>query len=224
MSSNIIVTGFEPFGGDSLNPSWEAVKRLPDEISLPGEIGGCRVRKILLPVVFKRAADLLIEEIEKVEVMEKEELKAVVCVGLAGGRSAITPEMIAVNMDHARICDNDGQQPMYQKIAEDGPAGLFTRLPVQKIVGEIRAEGVKAEVSFHAGTFVCNDLMYRLLYYLEENHLDIPAGFIHVPYMREMSGHESDATAMPLNEIVQGLTIAGGAVTSSAAHAVTKYH
>lgn len=205
MSSNIIFTGFEPFGSDFLNPSWEAVKRLPDEISLPGEIGGCRVRKILLPVVFKRAADTLIEVIEKVEEREKEIPAAVICVGLAGGRSAITPEIIAVNMDHARISDNDGQQPQYEKIAEDGPAGLFTRLPVQKIVDAISAEGIAASPSFHAGTFVCNDLMYRLLYYLEEKHLDIPAGFIHVPYMREMPGHENDATAMLLGEIVRGL-------------------
>ena len=130
-----------------------------------------------LPVVFTKAADLLMETIRDLAP------SAVVCTGLAGNRMDITPELVAVNFRNARIPDNEGNRPEWEKIVPGGPDGIFTRLPVREMVQRMQEEGIRASLSQTAGAYVCNEVMYRLLY-----EYDGPAGFIHVPPGREQGG------------------------------------
>ena len=157
----IVVTGFEPFGGESVNVSWEAVKGLHG------------VEKVLLPVSFRRAVSMIREIISY-------HPDAVLCVGEAGGRSRISVERVAVNLMDARIPDLDGYQPVDIKIRQDGPAAFLSTLPTRKL-----AEGMKnAELSYTAGTYVCNTVFYALMDAVRDT---IPAGFIHVPKTMELS-------------------------------------
>ena len=171
----ILVTGFAPFDGAVINPSFEAVKGL---MSIP-ELGN-QVEILELPVVFGKAPDLLIETIRRTNP------SAVISVGLAGGRKEITPELIAVNFKNARIYDNEGNKPEYERIVPDGPAGLFSRLPLKKMIQKMEDEGFPAALSTTAGSFVCNEVMYRLLY-----DYNGTAGFIHVPASEELGGNMS---------------------------------
>lgn len=195
----ILVTGFEPFGGDEFNPSFEAVKRLPDRIK------NTELVKSELPVLFDDAADKL------ESLIEKHHPDAVLCTGLAGGRKGITPEVIAVNLRNARIPDNAGRQPVWGKIVPDGPDGIFSTLPVREMTEALTAAGIPAAVSFSAGTFVCNEVMYRLLRLQREHFPEMTAGFVHVPYAEEFSCPEG-VFSMPLAEIVRGLEICVGKV------------
>ena len=147
----VLITGFEPFADYSINPSYEAVRRLPDQIC------GATVVKRCLPVVFGKAADSLEREIEQICP------DIVICTGLAGGRSAITPESVAVNLMDARIPDNEGQQPRKQKILEDGEKELYASLPISLMLDCLREAGIPAQQSDSAGTFVCNEVFYRLM-------------------------------------------------------------
>lgn len=156
----ILITAFEPFGGKARNASAEVLRLLPEEIA------GCRVRKLVLPVVFGRAAELVLQQ----------EADAVFMLGEAGGRTAVTPEIRAANLRDARIPDNAGAQPKNEKILEDGPDHCYTRIPVRRITAQLRREGYAAEVSEDAGTFVCNETFYRVA-----AGRQIPAGFIHCP-------------------------------------------
>ena len=156
---NIIVTGFEPFGGESTNASWEAVKELEG------------VQTILLPVSFRRAAALIRE-------MTFSRQDAVICVGEAGGRDRISVERVAVNLMDARIPDNDGFQPVDIRIREDGPAAYFSSLPTRAMTEAME----NAELSYTAGTYVCNTVFYTLMDAIKDT---IPAGFIHVPRTME---------------------------------------
>lgn len=193
MNKTILITGFQPFGGESINPSYEAVKRLPDEID------GNRIIKLELPVVFGKAAEILARKIE--------ELKpdAVISVGQAGGRNAITPELIGVNVDNGRIPDNDGNQPVWEPISKSGPDGLFTRLPVHEMVKSMNDAGISASVSMTAGAYVCNDLMYRTL--LATDGSGLPCGFIHVPFIPEQTEGKTNVPSIPLDDITRGLEI-----------------
>lgn len=193
MSKTILISGFEPFGGESVNPSFEAVRRLPDEI------GGIRLVKTELPVAFARAAELLLEQIREIGP------DAVIAVGQAGGRAALTPELIAVNIQNGRIPDNDGKQPAWAPILEGGPDGIFSRLPVREMAAAVNEAGIRAELSFSAGAYVCNDLMYRVLAATEESGL--PFGFIHVPYLPEQTADRPGLPSLPLEDIVKGLEI-----------------
>ena len=167
----ILITGFEPFGGETINPSWEAVRLLPDTI------GGYALRKLRLPVSFTSA----IRELEKS--MHENPPAAIVCIGQAGGRTAVTPERIGINLMDARIPDNDGFSPVEAPIAPDGPDAYFSTLPVTAIVQAMREANVPAQASLSAGTYVCNSLLYGTLHFLSQNGLKIPAGFIHVPFL-----------------------------------------
>ncbi|MCQ2555502.1 MAG: pyroglutamyl-peptidase I [Clostridia bacterium] len=164
----VLLTGFEPFDNADINPSWEAVKKIP-------EISGFELKKVLLPVVFRKASALLISEIEKFSP------DAVICTGLAGNRDRITVERVAINIEDARIPDNDGNCPVDQLISSDGPDAYFTTLPMRKIISRMEEAGVKAAVSNSAGTYVCNDIMYSLLRYISLSGKDIKGGFIHLP-------------------------------------------
>lgn len=167
----LLITGFEPFGGEIINPSWEVVK------SLPCAIGDYELTKLLLPVVFGLAAEKVLEASEEICP------DVIVCIGQAGGRGEVTPELVGINLRHASISDNAGNKPQDEPIIEGGQAAYFSTIPVRKISEAISAEGVPSKVSYSAGAYVCNDLLYTLL-----NHYDgtsTRVGFIHIPYATE---------------------------------------
>ena len=191
----LLITGFEPFGAERYNPSIEAVKLLPEEIA------GTQIIKAQLPVVFKTGAEILLQKVSE------EAPDAVICVGLAGGRKAVTPELIAVNLKNASIPDNIGQQPVWERIEPDGEDGLFSTLPVKAIQERLEGYGFPSEISYSAGTYVCNEVMYRLLSFQKERERDMPAGFIHVPYASEFLSEDRKEFSMPLLEITRALII-----------------
>lgn len=190
----ILITGFDPFGGESVNPAYEAVKLLPDEI------GGAQVIKLEVPTVFGKAGEVL-----EAGILEHQP-DAVVCVGQAGGRSGMCVEKVAINFQDARIPDNDGAQPFDKAIKEDGETAYFATIPVKAMVAKMRENGIPAFVSYTAGTFVCNELMYSLLYLIDKKYPHIRGGFIHVPYAMGQTVDKPIGTpAMSLESIAQGL-------------------
>ena len=188
----IIVTGFDPFGGEMINPSIECVKALP-------EIEGVELIRLELPTVFKESAKRLNEVINDVKP------DAVLSVGQAGGRAGITMERIAINVDDARIPDNISQQPIDEAIQLDGEAAYFTTLPIKRIVKAIREAGISAEVSNSAGTFVCNHIMYQSLFAATKADKPFKAGFMHIPFIPEQT---TDKPSLPLEESTKALQIA----------------
>ncbi|WP_293820082.1 pyroglutamyl-peptidase I [uncultured Parolsenella sp.] len=169
----MLVTGFDPFGGESVNPAFEAVKLLPDEIA------GYEVVKLEVPTVFTKSARVLEDAIDR------EEPDVVLCVGQAGGRSAMTVERVAINLVEARIPDNDGEQPMDEPVRADGETAYFATLPVKAMAKAMNDAGVPAFVSYTAGTYVCNWLMYNALYLLARKRPEARGGFVHVPFATE---------------------------------------
>ncbi|MCL2703637.1 MAG: pyroglutamyl-peptidase I [Defluviitaleaceae bacterium] len=199
----ILITGFQPFGGETVNPSYEAVRLLPDKI------GGAEIVKEELPVVFGKSGDALEEAIER------HKPDAVLCVGQAGGRSSVTIEKVAINLDEARIADNAGQKPEDMPIRRDGPDAYFARLPVKDIVKNIRGNGIPANISYTAGTYVCNHVMYRLLYFIERKYPHMQGGFIHVPYDTAQVLEKPDGTAsMPVAMIAKALECAAAVIST----------
>ena len=185
-----LITGFEPFGGEEINPSWEAVSLLADDI------GDFSISKMLVPVVFTEAAERVIEKARELRP------DVIIAVGQAGGRAAITPEAVAINLCYAKIPDNAGNQPKDEAVIVGGESAYFSTLPVRRIAEAITEAGVKSEVSYSAGAYVCNDLLYRLL--AEYDGAGVSVGFIHVPYVTEQNKEPS----MSLDDIVKGLTVA----------------
>lgn len=163
----LLITGFDSFGENSVNPSWEAVKILPD---ICGEYVLC---KLQIPTVFGKAAGAVLARAEEFCP------DVILCVGLAVGRDAVTPERIAVNIRDARIPDNEGYQPEGEQVSPGGPAAIFATVPVKEMAAAIRAAGIPGAVSNTAGTYVCNDTLYTLLHRYAGS--DIRVGFIHVP-------------------------------------------
>ena len=188
----IIVTGFDPFGGEKINPSIECVKALP-------EVEGVELIRLELPTVFKESAKRLNEVINEVKP------DAVLSVGQAGGRPGITMERIAINVDDARIPDNSKQQPIDEIIQTEGAAAYFSTLPIKRIVKAIREAGISAEVSNSAGTFVCNHIMYQALFAAEKAEKPFKAGFMHIPFIPEQT---TDKPSLPLEESTKALLIA----------------
>ena len=170
---HLLITGFDPFGGETVNPSWEAVCRLPDRI------GAYRLIKQQLPTVYGRAAEIAIAA------AEASAPDAIVCVGQAGRRAAVTPEVIGINLREGRIADNAGILLTNTPIDPCGPAAYFSTLPVRDMVDAILAADLPAALSYSAGAFVCNDLLYSLLHRYRDT--SIPIGFIHVPYLPEQA-------------------------------------
>lgn len=185
----LLITGFDPFGGESVNPSWEAVKCLPERI---GEYELC---KLEIPTVFDLASQMVLEK--AVEIGPS----VILCIGQAGGRAAVTPERIGINVRNARIPDNAGNQPMEEPIIPGGPDGIFATVPVVKMVQAIETAGFPGAVSNTAGTFVCNDTLYRLLHHYAGTPVRV--GFIHVPYIPQQGN-----PCVPLEQITQALTAA----------------
>lgn len=185
----LLITGFDPFGGAQINPSWEAVKLLPETV---GEYELC---KLEIPTVFHLAAAKVLERAEEICP------DVILCIGQAGGRSAVTPERIGINMRSARIADNAGNQPAEEIIIADGPDGIFSTVPVMEMVQAVQAAGLPAAVSNTAGTFVCNDTLYTLLHHYAGTAVRV--GFIHVPYLPAQG-----TPNLPLEQITQALTAA----------------
>lgn len=192
----ILVTGFEPFGGEAINPSLEVLKRLPKKIK------DFEVITQQLPVVFKKSLEVLYATIER------EKPDVVLCVGQAGGRKEITVERVGINVDDARIPDNEGNQPIDEKIFEDGENAYFAKLPIKAMVEAMKNKGIPAMVSNSAGTYVCNHLMYGLLYYIHKNNLNLQGGFVHIPFITEQVKDKANVPAMELEEIAKGLQFA----------------
>ncbi|MHB1651332.1 MAG: pyroglutamyl-peptidase I [Desulfitobacteriaceae bacterium] len=195
--AKVLVTGFDPFGGELSNPSWEAVRQLDGQA-----IEGFEIVSRQLPTVFGRAMDVLREAVLA------ENPAAILCVGQAGGRPDITIERVGINVDDARIQDNKGQQPVDQEIVNGGPVAYWSTLPIKGIVKEIRALGIPASVSNTAGTFVCNHILYGLRYFLEEQQMNIPAGFIHIPYLPEQGVAQQGQPTMSKETVVRALKTA----------------
>ena len=190
MMKKLLITGFEPFGGEKINPSWDAVSLLPENIN------GYTLTKLRLPVVFEKSAKILVETAENLCP------DVIIAVGQAGGRSAITPEYIGINLRNANVPDNDGNLPKDERIVEGGQDAYFSTIPVRKIAENIKNKGIDAQVSYSAGTFVCNDVLYTLLSHF--NGTNTKVGFIHVPYSTDQGKDPS----MNMDDIVKGLTIA----------------
>ena len=193
---HLIITGFDPFGGETVNPSWEAVSRLPDII------GDYRLTKLQIPTVFGTAADTVLAA------AAEDAPDVILCVGQAGGRDAVTPERIAVNMASARIPDNRGNQPVETPILPGAPDGIFSTVPAAAMADAITAAGLPGKISNTAGTFVCNDTLYRLLHRFAGTA--VRAGFIHVPWLPEQA--KEGAPSMELQDITAALTAAIGAL------------
>ena len=188
----IIVTGFDPFGGEKINPSIECVKALP-------EVEGVELIRLELPTVFKESAKRLNEVINEVKP------DAVLSVGQAGGRPGITMERIAINVDDAKIPDNISQQPIDETIQTKGAAAYFSTLPIKRIVKAIREAGISVEVSNSAGTFVCNHIMYQALFAATKADKPFKAGFMHIPFIPEQT---TDKPSLSLEESTKALQIA----------------
>ena len=193
---DILITGFAPFGGENINPSFEAIKKLPNEI---GKY--CLIKKEI-PVVFRESLTVLKKHIETYQP------DLVICVGQAGGRFGITLERIAINIDDAPIADNAGYQPLDEVIFKDGTTAYFSTLPIKYMMENIKKAGIPATISNTAGTYVCNHLMYGLMYLIDKKYPHIRGGFIHVPFTTAQVLDKPSSPALSLNEISQALEVA----------------
>ena len=188
--NKLLITGFDPFGGEAINPSWEAVRLLPEQI------GEYKLTKLQIPTEFERAAKMVLEA------AEKETPDVILCIGQAGGRSGVTPEVIGINLREARIPDNAGFQPQNEPVDAQGPAAYFSTVPVREMVESIRAAQIPAALSFSAGAFVCNDVLYSVLRDCEGK--GVRAGFVHVPFLPEQA--KEGVPSLPLAQIVTALS------------------
>jgi pyroglutamyl-peptidase len=193
---NVLLTGFEPFAGEIVNPSWDAVSPLHDR-----RIAGHRVVARRLPVVFGASLKVLRAAIRETKP------RLVLCVGQAGGRAAISIERVAINVDDARIPDNAGACPVDAAIVADGPAAYFSTLPIKSMLAALRAADIPAEVSQTAGTYVCNHVFYGLMHALRARR-GVRAGFLHVPYSLQQASQHPGAPSLPVEVMIEALRIA----------------
>ncbi|PHM58904.1 pyroglutamyl-peptidase I [Xenorhabdus sp. KK7.4] len=193
----ILVTAFEPFGGDATNPSWEAIKRLQGS-----RVADANIEVHQLPCIFDTSLAQLYT------IIDKYQPELVISVGLAGGRPDITVERVAININDARIADNAGHQPIDTPIIAGGPAAYFSSLPIKAMVRALNISGIPATVSQTAGTFVCNHVMYGLLHYLTQKYPAARGGFIHVPYLPEQATEYTNMSSMSLEIITSALKMA----------------
>ena len=193
----LLITGFDPFGGASVNPAREAVMALPDVV------GDYTLTKLEIPTVFGLAAETVLRAAEALCP------DVILCVGQAGGRAAITPEVVAINLREASIPDNAGNQPKNMPVVENAPAAYFSTLPVRAMAEGVKAAGIPCSLSYSAGVFVCNDLLYTLLHHYDGT--DTRVGFVHIPYLPEQAWE--GVASLPLEDAVRGLTAAIQAIT-----------
>lgn len=192
----VLVTGFDPFGGESINPAWEAVKVIKDEIA------GAEVVKMQIPTVVGKSIAKIHDKLVEINP------DIVIAVGQAGGRFGVTPERIAINVTDARIPDNEGNQPIDEVIFEDGDAAYFSNLPVKAMVQAIKDAGYPSVLSNTAGTYICNHVMYGILYYIQKEFPNARGGFIHVPYATSQVVNKPNTASMSLADITASLEAA----------------
>ena len=192
----ILVTGFEPFDGETVNPALEAARRLHGM-----RLGGHAVSALELPCVFGASIARL------QQAMAELQPDIVVCIGQAGGVPCIEVERVAINVDDARIPDNAGRQPIDEPVIAGGPAAYFSGLPIKSIVAALTAAGIPAAVSQTAGTYVCNHIFYGMSHLIATSHPQVRGGFIHIPYLPEQAARHAGAASMALETIVAGLKI-----------------
>ena len=192
----ILVTGFDPFGGEPINPAIESVKRLPDNIA------GAEIIKLEIPTVRKKS----LEKIEKA--INEHNPDVILSIGQAGGRFDISIERVGINLDDFRIPDNEGNQIIDEPIFPDGENSYFVKLPVKAMVQNVQKNNIPASVSYTAGTFVCNHVLYGVLYLIEKKYKGKKSGFIHIPFLPQQVVDKRNMPSMELNTIVKGLTAA----------------
>ncbi|NDL62750.1 pyroglutamyl-peptidase I [Acerihabitans arboris] len=195
--NTVLLTGFEPFGGERVNPSWEVVKQFHERRIDDATVIACR-----LPCVYGRSVQVLNG------LIDRHRPALVLAVGQAGGRAGLSVERVSINIDDARIADNLGQQPIDVPIVADGPAAYFATVPVKAMVQAMRDAGIPAEVSQSAGTYVCNHVMYGLLHCLAQLGYGARGGFIHTPYLPQQAAALPNAPSMAADTIAAGLDIA----------------
>ncbi len=199
----ILVTGFDPFGGEPVNPAIESVKLLPDTIA------GAEIIKLEIPTVIGKSLQKIDAKIQECDP------DVIVSVGQAGGRPDITVERIGINCDDARIPDNEGNQPIDEPVFADGPAAYFSALPIKAMVDEMNKAGIPASVSNTAGTFICNHVLYGVRYMCEHKYPGKRSGFIHIPFMTSQAVGKRNMPCMSLDDIVKGLTVAIEAIVNN---------
>ena len=192
MMKKLLITGFDPFGGETVNPSWEAVRLLPERI------GEYDLTKLQIPTEFSRASEAVLMAAEALQP------DAILCVGQAGGRAGITPEVVGINLREARIPDNRGAQPVNEPVVKNGPAAYFATLPVREMVKALSDRGIPASLSYSAGAFVCNDVLYSVLHRYSGTRT--MAGFVHVPFLPEQA--KEGVASMALETIAEAMEIA----------------
>lgn len=192
----VLVTGFEPFGGENINPAYEVVRRLKETIA------GAEIIKLQVPTAFNESITHTTNKIKE------ENPDFVLSIGQAGGRFGISVERVAININDARIPDNLNQQPIDTKIDENGENAYFASIPIKTIVQAIKAKYIPASVSDSAGTYVCNHLMYGVLNYIRKNSLNIKAGFIHIPFLFQQVVTKPNIPAMDINTMVAAVETA----------------
>ena len=192
----VLVTGFDPFGGESINPAWEAVKVIKDEIA------GAEIVKMQIPTVVGKSIAKIHDKMVEINP------DIVIAVGQAGGRFGITPERVAINVTDARIPDNEGNQPIDEPIFADGDAAYFSNLPVKAVVQEIKNAGYPTSLSNTAGTYICNHVMYGILYYIQKEFPNVRGGFIHVPFAASQVVNKPNTPSMAIADITAAIEAA----------------
>ncbi|ABS22324.1 pyroglutamyl-peptidase I [Bacillus cytotoxicus] len=192
----VLLTGFDPFGGEKINPAWEVAKALHEK-----EGNGYKVISKQIPTVFHKS----IEQLESY--IDEFNPELIICIGQAGGRADITVERVAINVDDARIPDNENYQPIDVPIIEDGPVAYWSTLPIKAIVKKLREEGIPASVSQTAGTFVCNHLFYGLMHRLAIKNKSTRGGFVHIPFLPEQASLHANQPSMSLSTIIAGIQL-----------------
>lgn len=192
----VLLTGFEPFGGEDINPAWEVAKQLNEK-----EFGEYKIVSKQVPTVFHKSIQILQSYIDEFVPA------IIICIGQAGGRADITVERVAINIDDARIADNEGNQPVDIPVIEEGPVAYWSTLPLKAIVKKLRAEGIPASVSQTAGTFVCNHLFYGLMHVLAKSKNEARGGFVHIPFLPEQASNHSGHPSMSLSTITKGIAL-----------------
>lgn len=188
----LLITGFEPFGGETINPSWEAVCRLPERIAQ------YELTKLQIPTIFWLASQTVLD------IAHSLQPDVILCIGQAGGRDKVTPEVIGINLRESTIADNAGNQPVNTPVVENAPAAYFSTVPVRKMVSAMEMKGIPSKLSYSAGAFVCNDVLYSLLHHYQGTRTQV--GFIHVPFLPQQA--KGDCFSLPLEQMTEALSAA----------------
>lgn len=189
----LLITAFEPFGGELTNPSMGILEQLPDQID------GLEIIKLVLPVTFSGSSSLLCQAIDQAQP------DFVLSLGQAGGRTGLSVEVIGINLDEAAIPDNNGDQPQGQRISEHQADGYFSTLPTKAMVQAAINGAIPAYLSYTAGTYVCNHVLYSSLAHIQKNNYNMKAGFVHIPYLPEQTITKTQMASMALSDMVKGI-------------------